>query len=479
MSGRPGQPPIILWYRNDLRVSDHAALNAALEQNVPVIPVFIYDDDSLYSGRLGGASKWWLNKSLKDLDLVLRQKQSRLIFRRGDTADLLALLAQQTRASAVYFSHSQDAPEAAREDVVQHRLDEHGVSCRRFKGALLFEPEDIKTKTGTAFKVFTPYYRACMEKGVQSAPLPAPDRIQAPDQWPESEALETWRLYEGTPDWAVAFADYWTPGGSAAPDQTDYFLEAAVTGYVDDRDIPATAGTSALSPHLHFGEISPRQLWHRLAFEAEGHPAKSSGLTAFQRQLVWREFSAYLMHHWPDLETEPFNQRFRNFPWRDDPAQLALWQKGETGYPIVDAGMRQLWQTGWMHNRVRMIVASFLTKHLMLDWRLGAAWFWDTLVDADLANNTSGWQWVAGCGADASPYFRIFNPILQGQKFDPKGTYVRRWVPELESVADKFVHCPWLAPDGVAGYPSPIVDHKTARERALAAYKELKAEAAE
>jgi len=311
---------------------------------------------------------------------------------------------------------------------------------------------------GRPYQVFTAFWRACQAMPEPGVPLPAPECIPAPERWPESLAIEELGL-DPIPDWAGGLREVWTPGEAGAMRLLREFL-ARADGYADERDRPDRAGTSRLSPHLHFGEVSARQVWHA-----------ARGVEPYLRQLGWREFSAHLLHHFPHTATEPLRPEFRAFPWRMDAAALRAWTRGRTGYPLVDAGMRELWHTGWMHNRVRMVAASFLVKHLMIPWQEGAAWFWDTLVDADLANNTMGWQWCAGCGADAAPYFRIFNPVLQGEKFDPEGAYVRRWVPELADVPARFVHKPWLAPEPPREYPAPIVDHDFARLRALAAYR--------
>lgn len=465
--------PILVWYRNDLRIEDHPALMAASGQNVPVIPVYILDESVSEHRRPGGASKWWLEGSLSELATQLRAKGSQLVLKRGKACLVLAQLAADTNAQSVYFSRCYEQDVTEEENDIISDLKSRSVDCRQFRGSLLFEPEEIKTKSGTPFKVFTPFYRACMTRGEIKSPLPAPKFLMAPKDWPTSDGLQAWKLRPSAPDWAEGLAHQWSPGLTAARDRLDAFLDAPVATYVNDRDRPEVHGTSTLSPYLRFGEISPRQVWYRARFASQQFDGKGTGAAAFMRQLIWREFSYHLLTHWPKIVNEPFNPRFTTFPWGEDSAALIAWQTGRTGYPIVDAGMRQLWQTGWMHNRVRMVVASFLTKHLRIHWRQGADWFWDTLVDADLANNTAGWQWVAGCGADASPYFRVFNPILQGQKFDPDGAYVRKWVPELADVPKKFIHNPWENPSPIADYPPPIVDHKNARKMALEAYAEM------
>ena len=310
-----------------------------------------------------------------------------------------------------------------------------GATFRRFAGGLLFEPEVPRTKSGDPFRVFTPFYKACLTLDAPKPPLPRPESsLSAPADWPGSEGLEDWGLLPTEPDWAGGMREAWEPGEAGAKARLLWFLDEAMGGYSDQRNRPDRPGTSGLSPHLHFGEVSPHQCWqaveNRLAEDDRG----ARGGRSFLRELVWREFSYHLLSHWPHLPERAFRPEFMAFPWDEDEAALKAWQQGRTGYPIVDAGMRELWQTGWMHNRVRMITASFLIKDLMIPWQVGENWFWDTLVDADLANNAASWQWVAGSGADAAPYFRVFNPTLQGKKFDPNGDYVRRYVPELSLI---------------------------------------------
>ena len=470
----PDQPPVILWFRQDLRVVDHPALNAAVQSAAPVIPLYILDDETPGRWRPGGASRWWLEDSLAALDADLRERGSRLILRRGKATDVLRRVADETAAAGVYFTRRYEPSHAEEEAAVARDLKERGLACRRFGGSLLFEPEDLRSKAGAPFRVFTPFYRACLARDGIAAPLPAPTKIAPPPDWPASDRLEDWGLRPRSPNWAKGFSPTWRPGTAGAVARLEAFLDESLADYAEGRDRPDRKGTSGLSPHLHFGEIGPRQLWHRTNHESAVRENTEPGGRSFLRELVWREFCTHLLHHWPDMTDAPFNSSFAGFPWRENDAALEAWQKGETGYPIVDAGLRQLWATGWMHNRVRMVAASFLTKHLLIPWQEGARWFWDTLVDADLANNSAGWQWVAGCGADAAPYFRIFNPVLQGRKFDPDGAYVRRWVPELEGLPASAVHAPWESDRRVSGYPEPIVDHKTARHLALAAYAEAK-----
>ncbi len=474
---------VIHWFRQDLRLEDNPALTAAVASGASVIPLYILDDETPGQWRPGGAGRWWLHHSLAALDAGLRERGSRLVLRRGVAAGVLPQLVAETGASAVTFTRAYEPCNAALESGIERALDKDGITVRRFGGNLLFEPEAILTGSGGPFKVFTPFYKACLAGPPPKAPVPAPETIPAPGTFPPGDCLEDWDLLPTRPDWAGGLRESWVPGEVGAAGRLDRFLDEAVVRYGTDRDRPDRMGTSRLSPHLHFGEIGPRTVWHRVSLFADADGAAASGAQAFLRELVWREFSHHLLHHWPEFPEAPFRADFARFPWREDPEGLRAWQRGRTGYPIVDAGMRELWETGWMHNRVRMIAASFLVKDLLVPWQDGEAWFWDTLVDADLANNAAGWQWVAGCGADAAPYFRIFNPVLQGEKFDPDGRYVKRWVPELAGLSAKFMHRPWEAPPEVleaasvvlgGTYPAPIVDHGMARRRALDALASLK-----
>jgi deoxyribodipyrimidine photo-lyase len=486
-----GPRPVIHWFRHDLRLSDNPALAAAAEVGGPVIPVYVLDDPAPHSHGPGAASRWWLHGSLSSLDRSLRDIGSRLVLRRGSPVTELLAIAAETGASAIHFTRGYEPRQREQEQALKEACASTGGVVRRFAGAALFEPEAIRTRNGDAYRVFTPFWKACTEVGVAGLPLAAPRSLLAPREWPGSEALKSWRLLPTKPDWAGGMREAWTPGEAAAIERLTRFLDGPVAGYPTDRDRPDLHGTSRLSPHLHFGEISPRQCWHAARTRAAADPSRERGIGSFVREIGWREFSLHLLFHWPHIVDRPFREEFRTFPWSEDAqanaAALAAWQRGRTGYPIVDAGMRELWQTGWMHNRVRMIVASLLTKHLLVPWQSGAAWFLDTLVDADLASNQASWQWVAGCGADAAPYFRVFNPVLQGAKFDPDGAYVRRYVPELARLPAAHIHAPWLAPPEVlksadvtlgSTYPRPIVDHAQGRARALAAYARLKGEAA-
>jgi deoxyribodipyrimidine photo-lyase len=472
----------IHWFRSDLRLSDNKALAAAAGSANRVIPVFILDDEAAGKWALGGASRWWLHHSLESLAEEIRSLGGTLVFRRGKSCVELGRLIEETGADELYFTRCYEPHAAGLERKVHEELSSR-ISVRRFGGNLLFEPEQLRTKADAPFRVFTPFWKACLREPEPAMPIAAPGCIRFAGESPVSERLEDWSLLPCSPDWAAGLRGSWKPGQDGAGDALQAFTEGAVSRYHDHRDRPDLSGTSRLSPHLHFGELSPRQAWYAVNSALSRDSRLIRGGEAFLREIGWREFSNHLLVHWPGLPEQPFRPEFSRFPWRTDADRLRRWQKGETGYPLVDAGMRELWATGWMHNRVRMVAASFLVKHLMSPWQEGEAWFWDTLVDADLANNSAGWQWVAGCGADAAPFFRIFNPVAQGKKFDPVGTYVRRWVPELEHMPAKYIHDPWNAPqsilDGAAvtlgsDYPKPVVDHQAARERALLAFRSLK-----
>lgn len=467
-------PPILVWLRQDLRTADQPALAAAAGAGAPIIPLFILDDEEAGDWRLGGASRWWLHGSLETLARDFHARGSRLILRRGNSKNVLEQVAKEVKAQAIYFIRHYEPHQAAIEASIANGFKALDIDVKRFGGNLLFEPEELRTKSGTPFKVFTPFYKASLTSRLVNDVAPTPKRFTSPRKWPDSESLNDLLLRPTTPDWASGLREYWRPGAKAATTHLQNFLDERVAHYPGDRDRPDRNGTSHLSPYLHFGEISPRQVWQHTQQASQASGIGDKGRTAFLRELIWREFSYHLLHHWPRIPQTPFNRTFDSFPWSNDTSNLRKWQRGMTGYPIVDAGMRQLWHTGWMHNRVRMIVASFLTKHLLIHWRKGALWFWDTLVDADLANNSASWQWVAGSGADAAPYFRIFNPVLQGQKFDPRGAYVRKWVPEISALPDKIIHTPWASDIHASLYPAPIVDHKLARQRALAAYQETR-----
>ena len=480
MSSRESAP-VIVWFRQDLRLADNPALTAACESGQPVIPVYILDDESAGEWKAGGASRWWLHHSLNSLDADLKALESRLILLSGDARKQLLDLVAGCGATAVFWNRCYEPLIRDRDTEIKAALCDAGVDAQSFNGSLLAEPWTIQNKQGEPFKVYSPFWRALQAQLDLDDPCPRPSRLTAPAQWPESEMLAAWKLLPEKPDWAEGFAPIWSPGEAGAKDRLETFFENGARHYADGRNRPDKPYTSGLSPHLHFGEISPRQIW--FATEHVRADIGEKNADKFLSEVGWREFSFNLLYHFPHFPEQNYQEKFDAFPWLDNQKALRAWQTGQTGYPIVDAGMRELWTTGWMHNRVRMIVASFLIKHLMIDWREGEKWFWDTLVDADLANNSASWQWVAGSGADAAPYFRIFNPITQGEKFDPDGEYVRKWVPEIARLPDKYLNCPWEAGPLIlreAGvelgetYPEPIVDHKAARDRALSAFKSLK-----
>ena len=477
----PSNGTAIVWFRNDMRVRDNAALTAGC-RHAAVVPVFIRETGSRLR-PLGGARAWWLHHSLERLAGSLGGLGAPLLLLSGDPADIISRLLKTTGASAVYWNRRYDPAYQAADAALKRDLQADGFEAESFPGALLHEPTRLKTGGGAHYKVYSPFWRALEPDIENRPPLPMPQSLTpcpaAADV--RSETLDDWHLLPTEPDWSTGLAKTWTPGEDGAHARLQDFLDDRMRGYADRRDVPGVNATSGLSPHLASGEITPAQILE--ALKTSDSDASPADRTKFRKEVGWREFAWHLLANDPGLPRSNHNSRFDAFPWISDADALKAWQKGLTGYPIVDAGMRELWQTGWMHNRVRMGAASFLTKHLMIDWREGEDWFWDTLVDADPASNAASWQWVAGSGADAAPYFRIFNPVLQGEKFDPDGAYVRRFVPELAKMPDKFIHRPWDAPETVlkaAGvhlgetYPTPIVDHQAARERALAAYQTIK-----
>ncbi len=474
----------LLWFRQDLRLADNPALRAAVDSDGPVIPVYIHCPEEDGRWPPGAASRWWLHHSLQSLDSELRRRGSRLLLARGQALTALRRLIVGTGARTVFWNRRYEPAAAQRDEFVRRALEADGIAVRTFNASLLMEPAAISTREGRPFQVFTAFWRRASNALEPPVPQPARRRIEPPGTWPESLPLASLGLFPHKP-WHHGLACGWRPGEAAAHARLDLFTGDLLAAYARDRNRPDHDGTSRLSPHLHFGEISPRQVLAAVlsagaaAGLAPGEALKSPFLT----ELGWREFGYHLLHHYPSSSDEPLRERFRRFPWRDDAAALEAWQRGRTGVPIVDAGMRQLWQTGWMHNRVRMIAASYLVKNLRVPWQHGARWFWDTLVDADLASNTLGWQWVTGCGADAAPYFRIFNPVIQARRFDPDGSYVRRFVPELAGLSTTRIHAPWeasaaeLAAAGIRlgeDYPAPIVDLRASREAALAAFRSLR-----
>ena len=480
------EAPSIVWFRQDLRLGDNPALRAAIDLGAPIICLYILDDGGEGDWPAGGASRWWLHHSLSVLQEELDKLDQTLVVREGRSEDVLRDLVEQHEASAVFWNRRYEPAVIARDTAIKTSLREQGVHAESFRGAMLFEPNTYSTQSGDPYKVFTPFWNQIVKRDDPSPPLARPRKMPPPVRGVESLQLGDLELLPSI-SWDEGFYETWQPGERGARDMLRQFANDSVGGYVSNRDFPAVEATSRLSPYLHFGDVSPAQVWHAIREKQQELRGKQSdSATGFLRQIVWREFAHQLLYYYPKTPKEPLRDAFTQFPWRRDDSALDAWKRGKTGYPIVDAGMRELWHTGWMHNRVRMIVGSFLVKHLLLHWHHGAEWFWDTLVDADLANNTLGWQWISGCGADAAPYFRVFNPILQGAKFDPDGEYVRTWVPEIAKLPDDVLHEPWNASDEVlAGadvvlgetYPKPIVDHKTGRERALDAYAKLKAKA--
>lgn len=467
----------ILWLRQDLRIDDHPALNAACAYG-EVVPVYIGNHEEEGEWPLGGASKWWLYHSLATFEKRLKKIGLPLIFRKGKALPVLKELIRQTGAQAVFWSRRYEPYALARDAAVKKALIADNIDAQSFNASLLYEPWTIANKQGRPFQVFTPFWKSCLASSPPPEPVAAPSKAHSPEKIPASLTLSELELLPTFP-WDSGLNKEWQPGIEGAGRRLNTFIEHA-DRYLLERDLPAVDGVSCLSPHLHFGEISPRRIWKAVM---EAYSGKSEKVEGYLRQLGWREFAHHLLFHFPDTPLHPLRKEYAAFPWKRPGKELIAWQKGLTGYPFIDAGMRQLWQTGWMHNRVRMVVGSFLVKDLLISWTEGARWFWDTLVDADLANNTLGWQWVGGCGADAAPYFRIFNPITQGEKFDPNGEYVRRYVPELAGLPDQWIHRPWEAPPmalrqaGIAlgrDYPYPIVDHAKARVSALAALKETK-----
>jgi deoxyribodipyrimidine photo-lyase len=474
---------VIYWFRQDLRLRDLRGLNAAAATGRPVLACYILDDDSPGEWLAGGASRWWLHHSLAALGADIEQAGGQLHLARGRPADVLARLAGASGADTVFCSRQYEPWARQLEEALFSALDKRGVMLKRYGGGLLWEPETVKNLSGAPFKVFTPFWRKCRDLPVVLDGATAPRLHPWPGQCGPSQRLEDWALLPVRPNWAAGFEAHWQPGEGGAHRRLAAFLAGPVSQYEQGRNIPSGDATSRLSAHLHFGEIAPARVHHAAVAAGINDPALQHETEKFLSELGWREFSHHLLFHFPSLPEAAFKPAFAQFPWVGDAAALRAWQRGRTGYPIVDAGMRELWHTGYMHNRVRMVVASFLCKHLLIDWRAGQRWFWDTLVDADLANNACGWQWVAGSGADAAPYFRIFNPTTQGEKFDGEGRYVRHWVPELAALPDRYLHQPWAAPENVlqaAGvalpgtYPLPVVDHADARRGALAAYADLK-----
>jgi len=473
----------LVWFRHDLRLDDNPALSAAAARGA-VVPVFIWAPEEEAPWEPGAAARWWLHHSLTSLATALAKAGAPLVIRRGPSLETLRRLAGEYGATHVAWNRRYEPAVIARDTSIKQTLAADGLGVESHNGSLLFEPMNVATKEGRPYQVFTPFWRTLLSREEPAEPEAGPRKLRpaaVPPAVPASLSVAELELLPRI-DWAGTMEATWTPGEAAARKRLDGFVARPLATYGTDRDRPDRAGTSSLSPHLHFGEISPRRVWHAVREAAGGKPAGKivGSPEAYLRELGWREFASHLLYHFPHTTTAPLRVDYAKFPWARDPVGLRAWQRGRTGYPIVDAGMRQLWATGWMHNRVRMIVASFLVKDLRITWLEGAKWFWDTLVDADLAANTLGWQWAAGCGADAAPYFRIFNPTTQGTKFDPDGGYVRTWVPELSRLGAADIHEPAAAGSAdltkagiVVGrdYPEPIVDHAVARGLALEALK--------
>ena len=466
--------PVIWWVRRDLRLEDNTALEAAIASGKKISPVFIWAPEEEAPWSPGAASNWWLHHSLIAFNRKLESCHSTLIVRKGPTLAALRSVLRETGADMIVWNRLYEPAIIARDKAVKAALRQDGITVHSYNANLLFEPWTIATQQGNPYQVFTPFYRCCSTYGAPSKPTRAPKHLPRLSEVPWSMSINDLGLLPAL-DWADGMRDCWKPGAEGAMDTLDAFKDEAVSRYRSDRDRPDFSGTSRLSPYLHFGEISPRQVWYACMHAPVSEP--------YLRQLIWREFAHHLLYHFPHTPDEPLRENFKRFPWKKDAECFRVWTRGKTGYPIVDAGMKELWRTGWMHNRVRMIVASFLVKDLLIPWQDGAKWFWDTLVDADLANNTLGWQWAAGCGADAAPYFRIFNPVLQASKFDPDGTYVKKWIPVLRDLPAPELHRVYdLSPSILAGagiriggnYPPPVVDHAAARDAALEAYGRLK-----
>jgi deoxyribodipyrimidine photo-lyase len=475
----------LVWFRRDLRLADNPALCAALDAGLTPVPVYIHNEPA-GDWPLGAASAWWLYHSLVELDGNLRALGSRLVIARGDSEAELLRLRELFDASHVFWNRVYEPHSMQRDAHIKTALRNRGLAATSFNGQLVREPRELLKADGTPYRVFTPFWKALQNSGPVRSPLPAPRSLPTPPHAEGNQSKPEQLALLPTIPWYRAFSDHWQPGETGARHALQQFCADRLSDYPDDRDLPALEGTSRLSAHLHFGELSPQQAWHAVQQEAvtRTQPGLLAASESWLRQLAWREFGHHLLYHFPATTDQPMDARFAAFPWRTGyGADLRRWQRGQTGIPIVDAGMRELWKSGWMHNRVRMIAASLLTKNLLIPWQEGARWFWDTLVDADLANNTLGWQWTAGCGVDAAPYFRIFNPVRQGERFDPDGSYIRRWVPQLSGLPAEWIHRPWAAPrevlDGAAvalgnTYPEPVVDLQRSRAHALTLWDSVK-----
>ena len=471
----------LIWLREDLRLADNPALRAAVDEKHPVLLLYVLDEALPERWRMGGAQRWWLHHSLSALGADIEKAGGRLILRRGDPREHVPDVVRAAGARTVRWNRRYLPFDRETDDAVEAALD--GIEVETAPGSLLYEPGTITTGSGGPYKVFSPYYKALKAKCEPREPLPRVTKMSAPDADVDSDDLDDWALLPTKPNWAAGWEDIWRPGEAGARARLEDWLDRNAARYADERNRADLDTTSRLSPHLHFGEVSPQTVWHAVRHRVDAGDIPADQADGFLSEVAWRDFSYGVLHAFPQMLEKPYDQRFDAFPYEKPNGQLDAWKRGRTGYPIVDAGMRQLWQTGFMHNRVRMIVASFLVKDLLIDYNEGIDYFWDTLVCADAANNTASWQWIAGTGVDASPYFRVFNPVGQGEKFDPQGDYVKRWVPELEGLPKKYVHKPWEAPEAVlkkAGvtlgetYPRPIVEHAKQRDEALARYKKMK-----
>jgi deoxyribodipyrimidine photo-lyase len=468
-------PASIMWFRQDLRLEDNPALCSAIQRGAPLLCLYVWSPDEEGEWPSGAAGRWWVHHSLKALGRSLSELGSSLILRKGSSKEEIFKLAKDAAADAIFWNRRYEPEALSRDGEVKAFLQEQGLKIHTSNGSLLFEPWEMATQNNKPFQMFTPFWKKCLSHKEIELPLAAPKKLPARKGAARSLPLEELELLPKI-HWDAGIEKPWHPGEASAKKHLKKFIKDHLSEYSSQRDFLSVEGVSKMSPHLHHGEISPRTLWHEiLPLYGKESP--------YLRQLGWREFAYHLLYHFPKTPTQPLKKNYQAFPWKRNSKALRAWQQGLTGYPIVDAAMRELWTTGWMHNRARLIAGSFLVKHLLQPWQEGAKWFWDTLVDADLANNTLGWQWVAGCGADAAPYFRIFNPVLQGQKFDAQGRYVRKWVPELAKLPDRWLHFPWEAPEEVLlkaqvalgkNYPFPIVDHRQARQQALEAFRTIK-----
>lgn len=475
----------LIWFRYDLRVQDNPALKAALEKKEKVFLIYIFDEAPLYGWKMGSAQRWWLYHSLDRLQKKLEKENLFLNFYRGNPLDILPTLARRHNVSHIYWNRQYEPYTVNRDEALKKKLRSLGHHVESYNGSLLYEPWEVSNAIGEPYKIFTPFWQRLLSFGSPRDSFFISLKGVHSIRDDKAEKLDSWELIPKSPNWAKEWETFWTPGEDGAHKLLETFVRKSFLTYKKERDFPALEGTSRLSPHLRFGEISPHQVWRFIKTQALlAHKGIDSfNEEAFLRQLGWREFCTSILYYYPSIPEKPFRKEFENFQWEIKQEFLKCWQQGLTGHPLVDAGMRQLWQTGWMHNRVRMVVASFLTKDLFIHWIEGEKWFWETLVDADLANNACGWQWVAGCGTDAQPYFRIFNPTQQSRKFDLNGEYIRQWIPELSNLNKDFIHAPWeagaseLSKAGIQlgkTYPLPLIDHQTQRKKALFYYEEMK-----